>query len=164
MFHLSRVHRTGLWVAVLALVLDQASKAWVVAHPSLAKAVCPHLNVIYVLNRGVTFGLLGGGRPWQLMLIGALTFAIGAWLVVQFKRTTHTFPAVCLGAILGGAAGNLIDRLCRGAVVDFIDFYVHHLRLPFYSREDWHWPTFNIADSFIVLGVIGLFFWMSRKR
>lgn len=157
MFRLSCAHRRGLIMALVALGLDQATKLWVAAHPGLFKALCPHVNLIYVLNRGVTFGFLGGGKVWQIMLIGAGTFAVGAWLILQFKRATRLFPALCLGAILGGAVGNLLDRLLRGAVIDFIDFYVARLRLPFYSASDWHWPTFNVADVFIVLGVIGLF-------
>lgn len=164
MFHFSSIHRKGLCVAVLALVLDQISKAWIIAHPYISIAVCPHLNLIYALNRGVTFGFLGGGKPWQLMLIGAVTFAVSAWLIAQFKRTTRPFPAICLGAILGGAAGNLLDRLFRGAVVDFIDFHVQHLYLPFYTCENWHWPAFNIADSFIVLGALGFFFSLAREK
>lgn len=164
MLGISSVHRKGLWTAAIVLGLDQASKAWVVSHPHLLVEVCPHLNFISVFNRGVTFGFLGGGQPWQLMLIGTTTVVIGTWLVVQFKRTTHLFPALCLGGILGGAIGNLIDRLFRGAVVDFIDFYIQHLRLPFYSCDNWHWPAFNVADSFIVMGAIGLFFSILREK
>lgn len=97
MLGISSVHRKGLWTAAIVLGLDQASKAWVVSHSHLLVKVCPHLNFISVFNRGVTFGFLGGGQPWQLMLIGTTTVVIGAWLIVQFKRTTHLFPALCLG-------------------------------------------------------------------
>ena len=142
--------RTKL-AALLAIVItltDQISKWWVLnlfsAAPEPTKPIVPFFNLVLVHNRGVTFGLLNSvNHAWVtyglIAVACAIVFLLGRWLIM----TTSTRVAIALGAIIGGALGNVIDRLYFGSVVDFLDFY--------YGA--YHWPAFNIADSAIVCGV-----------
>jgi len=146
----------GVAVAAAILVLDQLSK-WAVTgllfdpacvtppvtQPGCAVAVLPFFNLALVYNPGVTFGLGGGAGP---LLLSALAIAIAAGLLVWLRRIDSPLLAVAVGGIMGGAVGNVVDRLRFGAVVDFLDVYIPGSTLP-------HWPTFNIADSAIVVGV-----------
>ncbi|MFC7693690.1 signal peptidase II [Paeniroseomonas aquatica] len=103
----------------------------------------PFLDLVLVHNRGVTFGLLASDHPagrWLLILLtGTITVALLVWL----RRAQNRTQAAALGLIIGGALGNLMDRLRHGAVTDFLDFHA----------QGYHWPAFNLADSGIVLGV-----------
>lgn len=141
--HLGRALGLGLGV----LVADQLTKALALAWiaPVQPIAVLPFLNLVLVWNRGVSFGLLGAhGLPASAFI--ALSLAIAAGLLVWLWRERHRATALALGAIIGGAVGNVIDRLLHGAVVDFIDLHA----------AGYHWPAFNIADSAIVLGALAL--------
>ena len=106
----------------------------------------PVLNLTMVWNRGVTFGLLNSSGPWSapLLVLGALIIValLGVWL----RRAERPSVVVALGAIAGGAVGNVIDRLRYGAVVDFIHAHAF----------GWSWYVFNIADAAIVCGVAAL--------
>lgn len=133
----------GLAGAVVAVFVDQGTKAIVVAnaavlHPGVP--VFPGFNLIYLRNDGVTFGLLGGAPWWSLV---ALALGICVWLAVMLVHTTGRVEALAYGAIIGGALGNVVDRLRYRAVTDFLDFYIGSA----------HWPTFNMADVFVVGGV-----------
>lgn len=141
--HLGRALGLGLGV----LVADQLTKALALAWiaPVQPIAVLPFANLVLVWNRGVSFGLLGGhGLPASAFI--ALSLAIAAGLLVWLWRERHAPTALALAAIIGGAVGNVIDRLRHGAVVDFIDLHA----------AGYHWPAFNIADSAIVLGALAL--------
>lgn len=136
----------GLVCAVLAFAVDQATKAVALAAaPALARGieVLPFFDLVLVHNRGVTFGLLASDHPagrWLLILLtSAISIGLLAWLVRAQGRT----QAAALGLIIGGALGNLADRLRHGAVTDFLDFHA----------QGYHWPAFNLADCGIVLGV-----------
>lgn len=137
----------GAW-AVLAFVADQATKAAVLAAaPVLAETgieVLPFFNLVLSFNRGVTFGLLATDHPagrWLLTLLATtVIIVLGRWLV----RSHDRIQASALGLIMGGALGNVVDRLRQGAVTDFLDFHV----------QGYHWPAFNLADSAIVVGVV----------
>ncbi len=149
---MSRPHLTalGLTVAALVLAADQASKWYVRDVLRLPERgslpVLPVLNLTMVWNRGVTFGLLDAAGPWAtpLLVLGALAIvaALGLWL----WRAERRLVAVALGAIAGGAVGNVIDRLRFGAVVDFIHAHAF----------GWSWYVFNVADAAIVCGVAAL--------
>ena len=102
--------------------------------------VLPGFNLIYLRNDGVTFGLLGGA-PWWSLVVLALTICI--WLSVMLVLTTSRVEALAYGAIIGGALGNVADRLRYRAVTDFLDLYIGSA----------HWPAFNMADVFVVGGV-----------
>ncbi len=135
-----------LWIAGAVLVLDQASK-WVVLeklvlHESIP--LMPFLNLTLLFNKGAAFGFLSTASGWQnLFFIGiALVATVVILYLLRRMGAKDRFMAVALMLILGGAIGNLIDRLLYGHVVDFIDVY--------YGA--WHWPAFNVADSAITVG------------
>ncbi len=137
----------GLGLALLVILVDQASKLWIVERvmdPPRVIEVTGFLNIVMVWNRGISFGLfsdMGGPGDW---LFPAIAVVVVVGLVVWMARTDRTALAALIGLIVGGATGNLIDRLRYGAVADFLDF--HALGL--------HWPAFNVADSAIVVGAV----------
>jgi len=140
----------GLLVAVLVLLADQASK-WAILSlidlPGRGQiVVAPVLNLSIVRNSGVTFGLLTGFGEWGHLVLAGLAICVVAALAVWLWRAETQLAAIALGAIAGGAIGNVIDRLRFGWVVDFIDAHV----------GNWHWYVFNLADAAIVCGVIAL--------
>jgi lipoprotein signal peptidase len=144
----------GLGIAAVTLVVDQLSKWWVLEVLRLPEiGRLPLLDFgsfgaqfAMVWNRGVTFGLLAGDAPWHRLLLAVLALAVVGFLVHWLRRADNRLTVVALGAVIGGAVGNVIDRLRFGAVVDFIDTWAF----------DWHWYVFNVADAGIVLGVIAL--------
>lgn len=145
---------TGLIAGVLVLLADQASK-WAILSlldlPARGQIVlAPVLNLTMVWNRGVTFGLLTGFGAWSHWLLTGVALAVVAALGVWLWRAENRVIAAALGAIAGGAIGNIIDRLRFGAVVDFIDA---HAPTPW---GDIHWYVFNLADAAIVCGVAAL--------
>ena len=140
----------GIAAALLVLVADQASKYWVLHGLRLPElgtvAVLPVLNLTMVWNRGITFGLLRGDGPWSAALLATVALAVVAALAVWLRRAERKLVAAALGAIAGGAIGNVIDRLRFGAVVDFIHAHAW----------GWSWYVFNVADVAIVCGVAAL--------
>ena len=144
----------GLAVAVLLLAADQASKWWIlevlrlpeVRHVRLLELGPFGLDLSMVWNRGVTFGLLSGDGPWNHLVLALLAAAIALFLLRWLARAETLAVAVALGAVIGGAVGNVLDRLRFGAVVDFVDAHAW----------GWHWYVFNIADAGIVCGVAAL--------
>ena len=148
----------GLVVALLVLVADQATKAWVLYGIDLQSTgplvLLPVLDLTMVGNRGVTFGLLTGFGDWvsrwSQLVLSALALAVVAVLGRWLWRAHSRLAAIAIGAIGGGAVGNVIDRLRLGHVVDFIHA---HIRL---GGQEWSWYVFNVADAAIVCGVIAL--------
>jgi lipoprotein signal peptidase len=140
----------GLTVSLVVMAADQASKWWIlnVIHlPEIGQIVLlPVLNLTMVWNRGVTFGLLNGFGAWSHLLLAAVALGVVAALVVWLRRAESRLVAIALGAIVGGALSNVIDRLRFGAVVDFIHAHA----------GDWSWYVFNLADAAIVCGVAAL--------
>lgn len=149
-----RYLRTGLVAAVLVLLADQASKWAILSLLDLPArgliVLAPVLNLAMVWNRGVTFGLLNGFGEWGHLLLAGLAICVVAALGVWLRRAETRLAAIALGAIAGGAIGNVIDRLRFGAVVDFIDA---HVSTPW---GEFHWYVFNLADAAIVCGVAAL--------
>lgn len=143
--------KVGLGLAFAIIVVDQASKAWLykylVASGRGVVEVLPFVNLVTVWNYGVSFGLFNSGSAAGSWIFVVLALAIVAALARWLLGATRTVPAVALGLVIGGAIGNVIDRLRLGAVFDFLD--VHAL--------GWHWPAFNVADSAITVGVALLF-------
>ena len=132
----------GLVMVLTALAVDQISKAIVVANALALEsgiAVFPGFNLIFLRNDGVSFGLLGG-LPWWALTI--LAVGVIAFIVVALCRSAHSGETLAYGMIIGGALGNVVDRLRFGAVTDFLDFYI----------GTFHWPSFNGADIAIVCG------------
>jgi signal peptidase II len=149
-----------LWLSLLVLILDQASKLAVDSSMQLFQSInlMPYFNLTYVHNLGAAFSFLSEAGGWQRWLFTGLAVlmssVIATWLFRLQKQ--ETLLATALSLVLGGAIGNLIDRIAYGYVIDFIDIYY----------DAWHWPAFNIADSAICIGV-GLMllesFGMGRK-
>src|SRR6185312_9894980 len=106
----------------------------------------PVLNLTMVWNRGITFGLLNGFGAWSYLGLAAVALIVVVALYLWLRRAEARVTAIALGAIGGGAIGNVIDRLRLGAVVDFIDAHI----------GAWHWGVFNVADAAIVCGVAAL--------
>lgn len=135
-------------VATVIFVFDWWSKACVLQNSDLlaGKAIelTSFFNLVLVYNRGVSFGMFAGhNQPLLLVVISsAIVLVLLAWLF----RNQALMVALAIGSIIGGALGNIVDRLRYGAVVDFLDFHLAGL----------HWPAFNIADSFVFIGVVVL--------
>ncbi len=136
-----------LWLSVIALILDQWSKIAVDSSMRLYESIAlfPGFNLTYVHNTGAAFSLLSEAGGWQRWFFAALALIISVVLIVWLYRLKNheTLLAIALALVLGGAIGNLIDRLAYGYVIDFLDVYY----------QSWHWPAFNIADSAISVGV-----------
>jgi len=136
------------WLALAAgvMLLDQVSKAWVLGSLRLMEslAVTAFFNLVLVFNPGASFSFLADAGGWQKWFFVVLALAISVWLAVMIRRhaAERLLPAA-LALILGGALGNVIDRLRFDAVVDFLDFHA----------AGHHWPAFNVADSAISVGV-----------
>ena len=138
-----------LAVSVLVIVLDQITKA-VVRHsliPYMPHQVIPHvLNWTLAFNRGAAFSFLADSSGWQTWLFGGLAVVVCIGLAVWLARTPRRDwrTALPVALIIGGALGNLIDRLIHGQVTDFIQVYWHA----------WSFPAFNVADSAITVGAV----------
>ncbi|MFZ5785991.1 MAG: signal peptidase II [Acidobacteriota bacterium] len=142
--------RRGLLLAAAVVVLDQLTKAWIVATFPYGseRTVIPGLfDLVHTRNRGIAFGLLGSsGQAVQIALL-VVVIGVVAFLARQLWRNGHDgFAAFGLSLVLGGAVGNLVDRLARGEVVDFLDAYVT------VGGMERHWPAFNVADASISIG------------
>jgi signal peptidase II len=141
----------GLVVATLIALADQLSKKLVLSFfDEPVPALVPHLhavtgffNLVLTWNRGVSFGLFNSDAATNALVFTAAAAIIVAGLVLWLRRVRDPFLAVAIGLVIGGAAGNVTDRLLRGAVVDFLDFHL----------AGWHWFAFNLADAAICVGV-----------
>jgi signal peptidase II len=136
-----------LWLSALVVALDQLTKLWVQAAiaPYKIVPVLPVFNLTLVFNPGAAFSFLSDAGGWQRYLFIALAAFVVVVLVVWLHRLPRGDRMLALGLalVIGGALGNLIDRMWLGHVVDFLDFH----------WQGWHWPAFNIADSAITIGV-----------
>ena len=141
-----------LWLALGVAIADQGSKLlaehWLGVHEPVA--VVPFFNLFLTYNTGAAFSFLRDAGGWQRWLFAALSVGVSVFIVVWLRRIPRDekWLACALALVLGGAAGNLVDRLFRtgGGVVDFIDVYY----------ASWHWPAFNVADSAISIGAVML--------
>lgn len=148
----------GYLVAALVLLLDQLTKLWIEKSLPLhtQRELLPFFNLVHTRNPGAAFSFLAQAGGWQvvffvlLALAMALLLAFWLWRLPEERRLEQ----LGLGLILGGALGNMVDRLRHRAVVDFLDFHI----------GSWHWPAFNLADSAITLGVLLLLFNQYRDR
>ena len=131
-------------------MFDQATKYWAVASLTLHDpvAVAPLVNLTLTYNAGAAFSFLGSAGGWQRWLFIGLSSVISVFLLVWLYRLPKSkrWLSAALALILGGAIGNLWDRLTIGRVVDFVDLYY----------GSWHWPAFNVADSAICVGAVVL--------
>jgi signal peptidase II len=145
-----------LWVALLIGVLDHLSKQWIMQHFILdeARYSLPWLNWVHVQNPGAAFSLLSNEPGWHWLLVAVAVLVCGV-LLLNLARQSASQRALNLATtlVIGGAAGNLMERWQTGSVTDFIDLHL----------AGWHWPAFNVADSAICLGCAWLL-WLSFQR
>ena len=136
----------GLLLAAITVVLDQFTKALVLAflEPYQAVEWAPFLSCVLVFNTGISFGLFAGETALLRWVLIGLALAVSVLLTSWLYKEKRPRVAGALGLILGGAIGNVVDRIFRHAVVDFLDFHI----------GGWHWPAFNLADSAITVGVV----------
>ena len=136
-----------LWLSLLVIILDQFSKYVVSDFLRLYEsvAVLPFFSITLLHNPGAAFSFLASAGGWQRWLFTGIAVVVSVAIIVWIKRlpATEKWQAAALSLILGGALGNVIDRLHLGYVVDFLDVYY----------QKWHWPPFNVADSAITVGV-----------
>jgi signal peptidase II len=139
-------HRLIAFLFIFTLLSDQLSKLFIVENLYMGERIniLPFFNLVHVRNKGVTFGLLSGNL--QPIVFVILSLIVVGFLIDYARKNKNYRPFLSL--IVGGAIGNIIDRIAYGSVIDFLDFYL----------GKHHWPAFNIADSAIVIGVFVLFF------
>lgn len=146
------------WLAISAvvIVLDQITKQWVSQSLEVQDVipVTSYFNLVLAHNAGAAFSFLAGAGGWQRGFFSLIAM-VAAVVIVHLLRKHYgeKLFSLALVLILGGALGNLIDRVLFGHVIDFLDFYV----------QAWHWPAFNVADMAITGGA-GLLIWDSLKK
>jgi len=137
-----------LWIAVTVVVLDQLTKFAATDYLSQHGEIhlAPFLNLVLVRNTGAAFGFLSSAGGWQNVFFIIVALAASIFILWMYRRLSAQDRILATGLmlILGGALGNLIDRLIHGYVIDFIDIYY----------GTWHWPAFNVADSAITVGAV----------
>ena len=145
-----------LWLSVLVIVLDQATKHWMLAafRPGEDLPLTPFASLVLAFNRGAAFSFLADGSGWQRWLFAVIAVAACAAMVWFLRRGGSALFSAGLALIIGGAIGNLYDRLALGHVVDFI---LLHWR-------GWYYPAFNVADSAITIGAAALIIDSFRER
>lgn len=142
-------NKTGIlpWLglAILIIVFDQFSKIWVsgILHYGQIIKLTPFFNLMLAYNEGAAFSFLASQTGWQRYFFTAISLAAVIFIIYLLRRhSRQKLFCLSLALILGGAIGNLIDRLLYGHVIDFLDVHAF----------GWHWPTFNIADCGITIG------------
>ena len=149
----------GKWLALSAaiVILDQLTKYAVSATlaPREAIEVTSFFNLVLAHNRGAAFSFLAGASGWQREFFIGIAVIASVWIVWLLRRyPRETLFCTALALVLGGAIGNVIDRVALGAVVDFLDFHAY----------GYHWPAFNVADSAITCGAVLLIWDGLRPR
>ncbi len=156
------MNRKGIYpVIILALLsIDQLTKA-LIARSILfqsSKSIIPgFFNLTHIRNRGAIFGFFSHSESRVLFIILTLVSLVALGLVIYYffkTPSSQILMKISLSVILAGALGNLMDRLFRGYVIDFLDFHI----------KNWHWPSFNVADACITIGAFLLIFILVFKR
>ena len=148
----------GIWLllAAVLVVLDQLTKSLIIANFATGGGVVvtDFFNIVRVHNYGAAFSFLATQDGWQRWLFTGVALATVVWVVWMLKgQGDQTLFAFALSCILGGAVGNVLDRLMHGYVVDFLDFHWDWLTPVFYQG---HFPAFNVADAAITIGAVAL--------
>ena len=143
-------------IVIFILLLDQVSKRIVVENIEIFAnnlEISKYFNLVYVENRGVSFGMFS--EHDKSFYFGILSMLVSAYIIYLLVKSIDLIESIGLSLILGGAIGNGVDRLYYGYVVDFIDLHLNNF----------HWPAFNFADTFITLGaIIFVFSIISNKK
>lgn len=138
--------RIYFWITgIFVFVLDRLTKVWVLNN-LVGKEIklTSFLNLVFVGNKGIVFGIGNNYRSSGTFIFASVVAIIVVFLLFRKLKSADKYVYISLGMILGGGFGNLVDRVIYGYVVDFIDFHI----------GNYHWPAFNVADTFIVLGVL----------
>ena len=145
-----------LCLAVCVFFIDLISKNAVIERLWHGQVIYvnDYFNLVHAHNTGAAFSFLAGSSGWQVLFFSAIALLAVAFCIYHLWKNLHQ-PLVCtaLAWIIGGALGNLFDRIMYGYVIDFLDFHFQH----------WHWPAFNVADMAIVGGALLLLFESFRK-
>jgi signal peptidase II len=144
-----------LWVSLAVLVADLATKAWISSAFAYGerREITPFFNLVLVYNKGAAFSFLAEAGGWQRWFFTVVTVAISVAILVMLRRHRGSRLLACaLALVLGGALGNLYDRVTLGHVVDFVQLHA----------GGYYWPAFNVADSAISVGV-ALLVWDSLR-
>jgi signal peptidase II len=171
-------HRaTGALIFAFIVLADQITKALVckfladgsggtLCASNETVHICDFLNIVLVTNKGISFGMLNNGAPWQLAIVYSGILLTCLWLFFKYWQARSVTQAMAPALMLAGAAGNVLDRIVHGVVIDFIDFYIKSCSIPLVNItiRDWHWPAFNVADAAVVCGAAVLFFVTVRDR
>ena len=136
-----------LWLSFFVVILDQATKALVVGAVKMKRSIqlLPILDIVYLENRGAAFSMLHDAGGWQRWFFITLALVVSVVLMVWLRRirtSEQLILAIGLSLVLGGALGNVIDRVWHSYVIDFIYFH----------WKDWYFPAFNVADTAISIG------------
>ncbi|WP_411992332.1 signal peptidase II [Agarivorans sp. DSG3-1] len=137
-----------LWLSVVVFALDQITKLTIAKTFDLYERVevTPFFNLVSVRNYGAAFSFLSDAGGWQRWFFTAIAIFVSGLLLWWMKKTpaNQKWQAIAYALVLGGAIGNVVDRVVFGYVIDFLDFYV----------GSYHWPSFNVADSAICVGAV----------
>ncbi|XOD70193.1 MAG: signal peptidase II [Sodalis sp. (in: enterobacteria)] len=157
------IRSTGLrwlWLTLIVFLLDLGSKHWILKKFFLGESIpiIPFINFIYVINPGAAFSFLADREGWQRWMFSTIALLISmVLLVIMYRSKNRSISNVAYAMIIGGALGNLWDRIIYGVVIDFIDFNI----------KDYHWPAFNLADVGICIGAILIIlegFYFSKRK
>ncbi|AFP85770.1 lipoprotein signal peptidase [secondary endosymbiont of Heteropsylla cubana] len=137
-----------LWITPIVLLLDLGTKHWIMTCFWLGESIrfIPYINITYTYNLGSAFSFLANGGGWQCWVFSAIAILTTSILLIIMYYSSHQsrLSNIAYAMIIGGALGNLWNRMAYGVVIDFIDFYI----------GNWHWPTFNLADTSICIGTL----------
>jgi signal peptidase II len=145
-----------LGVSLVVVIADLATKAWIASAFAYgeSRAITPFFNLVLVYNKGAAFSFLADAGGWQRWFFTGVTIVISAVIVAMLRRQhANRLLALALALVLGGALGNLYDRVTLGHVVDFVQLHA----------GGYYWPAFNVADSAICVGVV-LLLWDSLRQ
>lgn len=143
-------------ISFIVFILDLLTKSWAVSCLTfgVAKPILPLFNLTLVGNPGISFSMFTAHNQWGIMLLIILALSICGGIIYMIQKEKDALSRVALAMVLGGAVGNIWDRIHYGFVIDFLDFY----------WGKYHFPAFNIADSFICIGVGLLLLKMIKKE
>ena len=144
-----------VWLSVVVVFIDQLTKWMVNANFDLHEKlpIIPHLNLTLTYNKGAAFGFLNNQNGWQQIFFATLAFVVSIYLLHWLKKLKkdQLWTAIGIALVLGGAIGNLIDRILQEKVTDFIDFYIDW---DVFFLSNGHFATFNVADIAISIGAV----------
>ena len=130
---------------LILIFLDQVTKWWIINYimqPIKILPITPFFNIVLTWNSGISFGIFSNQGSFSVIILSTLATLIVFFLAVWLMKAVNKKLIIGLICIIGGAIGNIIDRVYHGAVIDFLDFHI----------KSYHWPAFNVADSCIFIG------------